>query len=442
MKKILIVSISGIRDLLIPIKKLLEKKSYIVDDYPLFDKTIELSRDYKDDFIEYIRDSSPDILLWYFIDIPIITLKYILDITRIYSVLLCRNIIRNDISDKLKYFDLILTPSTSQYKEIIYTPGYDPDINFSFDSNISKNFECDISICINDLYENTYPVRKEILDKISLIPDISFHIYGPEYLYLRYPKNYKGYVEYIDLNTIYNSSKINLNISTHPDIPNERTSMILGSGGLLLTNTNGGVCISENIENIELQIKDILKNRDNYSNQNVSPVKWDKLVNDFHNHICIHFFDEVYYRNLYPIPDNISNMYEYWNEFGIEKNHIPYKFNVPKNFDYIQYYLDNIELSKSKDYLFWHFKTFSNRIADSNSEKYMFKFDIKKDFNIKNILSDSKIDSHGWFLINECFREIMIQKNVDDNLLTIGRLAKDYPNVNIEKLLELYFILL
>lgn len=468
MKKILIVSHSGFRDSLIPIKECLEKYGYEVDTYPLFKyalETLNKSKNYQNDFLDYIGDNSPDILLWCFIDVPVDVIKYISVNTNLFSILLCWNdpVIwsdkSSDIKSKCPYFDLVLsmcketktlfvdngvTDSISCY------PGYDPSVNFPM---FNTEYECDVSFCCTDLYEDQtlygdqLIYRKDLIDRLCTMENIIFHLYGPPYLFLRYPKHYKGFIEYKDLNTVFNKSRININthVSNKEGYLNERLVLILGSGGLLLTDKIKGIdsiigtdtCVYIQV-NIEEQILDILKNYSQYSDIKINGQVKSKLFtwkiwgDILHKYLSHYYFNENYYREFYSIPDNISDVKDYWREFGIDKNHIPYKFIVPREFDYTQYSLDN-SITKSKEYLYWHYR------IHSRSDRYLLKFDCKRNFDIKKIMNECKVDPSGWFALNECFRAVTKGEKSEDHILRIGEISSNYPGIDISKILRLYF---
>ena len=132
-------------------------------------------------------------------------------------------------------------------------PGFDKNISIY---EYNEKYECDISIVCTNLYRHTseFPdeatniTRYEIVDKLYENRDkIKFHIYGLENLREQYPDCYKGFVKYRDCNKVFSNSKINLSI--HPIVNelndngsneeyfSERVPQILGSRGLLITNS-------------------------------------------------------------------------------------------------------------------------------------------------------------------------------------------------------------
>ena len=177
------------------------------------------------------------------------------------------------------------------YNNISYAyPGFDRNISFyDYDSN----YECDISIVCTNIYNNNneFPSdatninRYEIIDKLyKNRHKIKFHIYGTENLEFRYPDCYKGFIKYQKCNKVFSSSKINLSI--HPIVNelnndnstkeyfSERVPQILGSKGLLVTNSKLSNNLVENEDYIYIdknmdwfkKLLDIIKNNDKYNN--------------------------------------------------------------------------------------------------------------------------------------------------------------------------------
>jgi hypothetical protein len=176
------------------------------------------------------------------------------------------------------------------YNNISYAyPGFDKNISFyDYDSN----YECDISIVCTNIYNNNneFPSdatninRYEIIDKLyKNRHKINFHIYGTENLKAKYPDCYKGFIKYQKCNKVFSSSKINLSI--HPIVSelnkdnstkeyfSERLPQILGSKGLLVTNSKLSNNLVENEDYIYIdrnmdwikKLLDIIKNNDKYN---------------------------------------------------------------------------------------------------------------------------------------------------------------------------------
>jgi len=109
-----------------------------------------------------------------------------------------------------------------------------------------------------------YINRKTLIDTIYQNMEklnIKFHIYGPTKFKNMYPKAYKKFVNYYDLNKVFNYSKIN--ICTHVNNKysmyiNERVSLILGSSGLLYVDNIKDLFVQNNKECIIIDQKDYL----------------------------------------------------------------------------------------------------------------------------------------------------------------------------------------
>lgn len=132
-------------------------------------------------------------------------------------------------------------------------PGFDKNISFY---EYDKNYECDISIVCTNLYQNTseFPDELTNITRYNIVntlyenrDKINFHIYGFEDLKEKYPDCYKGFVKYRDCNKVFSNSKLNLsihplvkelnNINSCEEYFSERVPQILGSRGLLVTNS-------------------------------------------------------------------------------------------------------------------------------------------------------------------------------------------------------------
>jgi len=169
------------------------------------------------------------------------------------------------VDDKIKCYSLMNYVLSCFETEINYYNNKDSfNICYAppgFDLNISKyeydeNYICDISIVCTNMYNNasefpdesTNITRYSIVDKLYENRDkINFHIYGIERFKDIYPECYKGFINYHTCNKVFSNSKINLSI--HPLIKelngtnskeeyfSERLPQILGSKGLLMTNS-------------------------------------------------------------------------------------------------------------------------------------------------------------------------------------------------------------
>lgn len=249
---------------------------------------------------KFIQENKIDILLWWFITIPTEIFKAIKDNTQVKYTYFNwdepYNWKDSDMENKACYFDSVFVcckETLSRYVEHrcknanYLLPAYDLNTNYlitDYLSNDIKQYECDISFCCTNLYENKeiypnqYVNRKEIIDKIYENQEkynYKFKIYGFENLKQLYPKSYCGFIQYNESNKVFNYSKINLCthiIHNKDGYLNERTILIAGSGGLLLIDRVKGI---ENIldkndyivfdkNNYIEQIVEIIENYENY----------------------------------------------------------------------------------------------------------------------------------------------------------------------------------
>jgi hypothetical protein len=302
--KILITSYYELRESILYASESFKQYNIDVIGYPLFKHSRDATDkkdNYVDHFLEVIQDTKPDVILWWYINIPSDDMNYIVNQSKE-----CKNIFYNwddpnnlvdcDLQGKSVNFDAVFTcckESIELYlewgaKKAIYNlPGYNPDIHHMIVKDDPKDidfYDCDISISCTNLYEHGFPEqyinRKLLIDTIYKNQseyEYKFHIYGPEFLKNMYPLSYKGFINYNDTNKIFNYSKINIcshTYATKEAYFNERTVLILGSGGLLfidpikgcevLLNEEQCVFMNKDVETIPKQIKTILDNYDDY----------------------------------------------------------------------------------------------------------------------------------------------------------------------------------
>lgn len=314
--KILITSYYELKDSLLAAAKALEKLGNIVINYPLYQYAYD-KHDKIDNYInhmeEFVLMNNPDVILWWFFNIPESFMERIYN-TKIINILFNwdepYNWTCNNIKDKAKFFDIVFVCSEEKLDEYIkygtkfaylLYPGYEPDLFFPCDNF----YNCDISICCTNLYEdypNQYINRKKLIDDIYTNQDkynYIFHIYGPQKFELLYPKSYKGYAKYDDANMIYNCSRINLCTHVQQNAKkylNERVINILGSGGLLLVDKTTEIesvlsdgCIYLQKDNYIEQIVSILENYKKYDivkskgYELSKQFTWDKWANFINN---------------------------------------------------------------------------------------------------------------------------------------------------------------
>ena len=304
--KILITTYYGLKESLLCASRSLNKVGFECYEYPLFryyaDKYDKLDN-YVDHFMGYIREVNPDSILWWFIAIKTS------DIERIkQDNLSIKHIFFNwdepfnwghcDLENKSKFLDRAYLCSSEMFDNyrksgcecyLLY-PGYDPSIHYYILNNNlldQEKYSCDISIVCTNLYSDPVKYPDQYICRKKLVDDIynnqekynyKFFIYGPDLFKELYPKSYRGYINYEDTNKVFNYSKINICTHVHNDKDkylNERTWMILGSGGLLYIDKIKGIneskilednidCIIIDKNNYVEQVKNILDKYDDY----------------------------------------------------------------------------------------------------------------------------------------------------------------------------------
>lgn len=270
MKKLLFVVYYEVIDYLSCIKSCFEEYNFQVTHYPLFRYAYDSNDkmdNYTDHMNEFIKKHKPDIILWWFVDVPLDCFKSIKstnpDITYIMYNADDPINLSNDIFQKAKIFDLVVTPSResihkyklySNVKSVIHGPfGYDPSIykkieKVDMENYISEKskFESDISMfCHNlfldrDYFNDQFIYKKDLIDwlvEYCNANNRTLNLYGSHHFGELYPQLYKGDIRYIDQTYLFNFSKINIvqhSNKSHDQTINEYVMPILGSGGVML----------------------------------------------------------------------------------------------------------------------------------------------------------------------------------------------------------------
>jgi Glycosyl transferases group 1 len=297
MVKICFISYYGLRESLLCASNSLEKLGYEITNFSLMEHERNENKDKAYDMlIETINTNKIDVVLWWYIGLETDKFRYIVENTNIKHMFYNwddpNGWIERDIMGKAKYFNCVFTCCKgiiNRYlehgtKNVFHLlPGYDPTVNYIIVNDVLNEYDCDISIVCTQLYENNlsdmnqYINRKELIDNIyKNRSKYKFHVYGPPFLKELYPDCYKKQIPYSDLNHVFNNSKINICTHTHCQFEkyaNERTVLILGSGGLLYVDKVKGNnelfedkedCVYIDKENYIEQICDILQNYDEY----------------------------------------------------------------------------------------------------------------------------------------------------------------------------------
>ncbi len=309
----------------------LEKYDNKIFFFPYFTYILD-ENDKKDDLlINYIKTNNINICLWWNNRFKYESVKYIIDNTNEKNNITKENNIKhyfynwdpylyNYNEHKCIYWSSVVNNITKIYQLMDHTFScFENEINYMKRYNLGNNIEnnkkinisylapgfnpsissyiydekyiCDISIVCTNIYDNKemYPEqtcnlhRYEVINKLYENRNkIKFFIYGNEHIGKLYPECYKGFVKYEDCNRVFSNSKINLSIhcltecvhsfgNSKEEYFSERIPQILGSKGLLMTNTYYSHLLKEDINYIYInknnflhKIFDILQNYSYY----------------------------------------------------------------------------------------------------------------------------------------------------------------------------------
>jgi hypothetical protein len=364
MKKICIISYYELKEALLLCAQALEKLGYTVINFPVFQYCCD-SNDKRDDYVEYfnafLNEHHPDVILWWCHTFR--TAQDFLDLceNHVDSKMMmmynwddphCWKVKENFMPEKASVLDVALTccgaaeklyTSNGCKKALFLAPGFDAKTHF-FEP--LDTFACDVSMCVTNLYlEQDYPrqfiERKQIVDALEAAEDINFALYGPPWLKERYPRSYKGFLDYKDTNKLFSSSKIN--ISTHvicdeKGYVNERCNLIMACKGLLLVDPVAGIeeLYTPN-EHMVLLEKDYLAQIRTILADNAS---YDRIRENGMQHVLKHFtwtsWAWVVHREigLYYLDPKIMAQEDFLKTCSEEKEvTFPFEFPVPEDFD-------------------------------------------------------------------------------------------------------------
>ena len=316
---ILIIAYCGLDDGFLFASNALENIGYKIHFCPYLSYIMDKIENKDELVINQIIDNNIDICLWWTNNVSYESFLKIINYNSygkslkhyfynwdafLYNYEKYNSLVWKDRIEKRKLIYPLMTHVFScNEKEIDYFKSYwntnTPNISYissGFDRRISyyeyhESYICDVSIVLTNLYKNneefpesaTNITRYEIVDKLYENRDkINFHIYGFENLKELYPDCYKGFVKYRNCNKVFSNSKVNLSI--HPIVNelngpyskeeyfSERVPQILGSKGLLLTNSYLSTYIHNNEDYIYIdkymdwfsKIMDIIENSEKY----------------------------------------------------------------------------------------------------------------------------------------------------------------------------------
>lgn len=319
--KICLTSYYGIRESLQEASDELSDLGHIVIDFSLMKEKNE-NINYKHKFVEFLIDNKVELILWWYINISVEDMEFVVKSTNITNFFFNWDEPHNwyscELDKKSKLLDcaFVCCENTKinyvhngAKKSIYLLPGFSAKNNNLLIDNDNSQYDCDISFICTNLYEDDKEYKYQYINRKILIDNIYnnqekhnyvFHIYGPEFLKILYPKSYKGFIDYYSQNKLFNNSKINL--CTHVSsinykYLNERTVMIIGSGGLLLIDDIYGLdqlidknndCVILHKDNYINQIVNILDNYDEYIDKRINIYKkrdqftwkkWAQVIN-------------------------------------------------------------------------------------------------------------------------------------------------------------------
>jgi hypothetical protein len=385
--KLLLITYYGERDSLLYAANSLRKIGYDVINYPLFqysEDTHSKLDNYLQHFDTFINDENPSVILWWYLP-NVDCLKHIYNLhkDRLHTMFNWDDPFVWDIQThtkidkKSKFFDIAFISCEHSINNYISNgtpeayrlyPGYDPSVNFPKNNT---EFKYDVSIGITNLYEdkNFYKDqiinRKEFIDNLTSITNLKIAIYGPEKLRSLYPNNYIGFVNYDKLNDVFNDSKLNisLHVCNKDKYINERTILILGSGGLLFVDPVIGIqetlkdsCIYIEKDSYIQQIQHIINNYDSFQDIKLKghttskQFTWDKWAEFYNEKIkCNYKYNNLHHFTKKKISSLTLDKHKLtWSHF-IKFN---FYFNNIKNNKEVEKNLENIFLlSKHLPYI-------------------------------------------------------------------------------------------
>lgn len=326
--------------------------------------------------ISFIKNIDPNIILWWNWEAPANVLKKIKENT--LNILHClfnwdhpfclsewdnkqnRKITQKNIWDlsfvtgDCKLQDYIDSGSNEAYYLRMFV---DDKVHFP---EVDKEYDCDVSLVCTQLYNNNTQFPDTLISREQLLKDlikenIKVKIYGSEHLKEIFPNNYHGFVHFLDNHKVFTNSKINIctHVTDGHKYCNERVGTILSSGGLLLCDkvngieeilTDGKDCILIDEKNYIEQIKDILKNYDDYKHIKKNAVKTAK--EKFSPKFWAEFIDKKIKKYIKNNPINGLNLKPIYSFENYQKNKISIVMTYFNRITQLLHTLDTIEDSK------------------------------------------------------------------------------------------------
>lgn len=465
MDVILFVGFYDIKEHHLAIAKIFSEYGYNIKTFPLFRYAYDQHDkvdNYAELFAEKVKLLQPTIIFWIFIDVNITFFSDSKDIIK-NSI----NVFYNtddpinfniDLIEKCKYFDIVVTNCMENIKEYekicmcktIYFPiGVDNELFYPIDNN--EGYECDISFFVDNIYHEDY-YNNQLVPRRKLIDDIvtfsnknnkKFFLYGSPILNELFPQNYKGELSYIDQNRMFNKSKVN--VCSRPN-KNKRSSSyvemrILASGGLLFLDNIQKMDIFESYHNCILfnsdtfidELKQILEFYDMYINikKNAtitsSMFSFKNLVEQIYYSVNLIRFDPPFYKKLYNINDECDDLFKHWWDIGRHKGYLHYKKNIPKEFNYEKYMKDN---NINDEYV-----AYSEWIQNGKKDIYIKNKNTNTSFNINNLSATKQQIYETMSIVGKLYWS----NNKMKYLQKLKIIYENNPNMNINKIIEIYF---
>ncbi len=181
------------------------------------------------------------------------------------------NIFRDRKKMFMKYIDKLITTNPLEVtaftnKAVYCPPGYHKFFHYpgvKGERDFEKDFVCDVSIVCTNLYTDRklWPKKYQSISRGNLVDELykeavkgelKLHIYGPSFLKEMYPKAYKYQISYYLTHKVFFNSKINLSINaiSIDGYFSERASLILGSGGIVYTDSQMGFGLIDGLDYI------------------------------------------------------------------------------------------------------------------------------------------------------------------------------------------------
>ena len=335
---ILIIGYCNLQDGFLYASNSLKKLNYNIFFFPYHNYVIQQNNNRDNILIDFIKNNNINVILWWYNNITFETINNVKNTFNIKNIFFNWDpflynynkynslIWKERIDERLKYYPLMDSVLSCFEKEVTFCKticniSYTPP---GFDKTISKyeyynDYQCDVSIVCTNLYDYIYEfpdeatniTRYSIVHKLYEYRDkIKFNIYGLEKFRSLFPDCYKGFINYKDCNKVFSNSKINLSI--HPilyelnsenssqEYFSERLPQILGSKGLLVTNSKLSLYLKENIDYIHIdnssdwfeKLITIINNNDQYNiirengyKKALKYYQWDNWALSVHN--CI-----------------------------------------------------------------------------------------------------------------------------------------------------------